>query len=316
MADQNWTIGELARQVNVSVQTLRHYDTLGLLPPRAKSAGGYRLYDAHDRARLELIRALRDLEVGLDSIGDLLRGALALRDVAELHLKTLDLHARAIERRRAVLRVLLASKQQATPDRLARLQALSHIEHIERERFVAQQLKTRIGSRAAGELERAIVDAASLDLPDSPTEEQVEAWLELAEMVSDPTFLAQHQATANGTARTGPSWRRRALPIFSAADRLAKAGVDPASPDGARLARRFVRYMARQDRPRGSRLAPSRERLYARAVLRRVDNPIDRRESRFWDLLYILKPKMERSPIRSGWPWILAATRATFDRRD
>ena len=304
MADQQWTIGELAKQVNVSVQTLRHYDSLGLLPSRAKSAGGYRLYDAHDRARLELIRALRDLEVGLDSIGDLLRGALTLRAVAELHLKTLDLHARAIERRRAVLRVLLASSHQATPDRLARLQTLSHIEHIERERFVAQQLQTRMGSRATGSLERAIIDAASLDLPDSPTETQVEAWLELAEMVSDPTFLAHHQATDDRGRQKIP------LPIFTAADRLAKAGVDPASADGARLARRFVRHMARK------RLTTGRERMFARALLKRADNPIDRRESRFWDLLYVLKPAMQRSPIRAGWPWLLAATRATFDRRD
>jgi DNA-binding transcriptional MerR regulator len=39
-------IGEAARRSGFTVKALRYYDRHGLLPPAARSAGGYRLYDA------------------------------------------------------------------------------------------------------------------------------------------------------------------------------------------------------------------------------------------------------------------------------
>jgi DNA-binding transcriptional MerR regulator len=190
------TIGALARQAGVSPQTLRHYHRLGLLRPAATSSGGYRLYTDQDRARLELIRALRGLDLDLDTISQLLRGAAGLRRVAELHLRTLDLQVRTLERRRAVLRVLLRSEKAPTAERLAQLQALAGYEHMERERFLGEQLGARLRGTANAALQRWIRTAAVVDLPESATEAQVEAWLELAEMVSDPAFLERHRQAA------------------------------------------------------------------------------------------------------------------------
>ena len=47
----------------MSVQTLRHYDKLGLLTPERTTDAGYRLYSARDCLRLELIRTLRGVGV-------------------------------------------------------------------------------------------------------------------------------------------------------------------------------------------------------------------------------------------------------------
>src|SRR5205814_6098745 len=106
------SIGQLARSASVSVQTLRQYHRLGLLRPSRVSTAGYRFYTDDDRARLDLIRALRGLDFDLDTIGRLLRGALTAHAAAVMQLDALNLQARALDRRRSVLRVVLES---ATP---------------------------------------------------------------------------------------------------------------------------------------------------------------------------------------------------------
>ena len=58
-------IGELARRVGVSPRTLRHYESLGLLPAR-RAANGYREYGEHDVRAVAEIRTLVGLGFALD----------------------------------------------------------------------------------------------------------------------------------------------------------------------------------------------------------------------------------------------------------
>jgi DNA-binding transcriptional MerR regulator len=44
-------VGELAERAGLTVRTLHHYDSIGLLRPSARSDAGYRLYDRNDVAR-------------------------------------------------------------------------------------------------------------------------------------------------------------------------------------------------------------------------------------------------------------------------
>lgn len=56
-------IGELAESLGLTTRTLRYYEEIGLLVPRARKDGcsGPRLYDEQDRQRLERIRNLKDV---------------------------------------------------------------------------------------------------------------------------------------------------------------------------------------------------------------------------------------------------------------
>lgn len=62
-------VGELAAAAGLTVRTLHHYDSIGLLQPSARSDAGYRLYDRDDVARLHQIQALRAFGMGLSDIG-------------------------------------------------------------------------------------------------------------------------------------------------------------------------------------------------------------------------------------------------------
>jgi DNA-binding transcriptional MerR regulator len=58
-------IGELGRRAGVSTRTLRHYESLGLLPA-ARRANGYREYDEADARAVAEIRALVGLGFALE----------------------------------------------------------------------------------------------------------------------------------------------------------------------------------------------------------------------------------------------------------
>lgn len=61
-------IGELARLTGLTVRTLHHYDSIGLLSPSARTQAGYRLYQHSDMDRLHRIMALRRFGLSLAEI--------------------------------------------------------------------------------------------------------------------------------------------------------------------------------------------------------------------------------------------------------
>ena len=67
-----YTTGEIARLCGVSVRTVQYYDTRGLLIPSELSEGGRRLYSEEDVKRMQTICFLRELDVSINSIGELL----------------------------------------------------------------------------------------------------------------------------------------------------------------------------------------------------------------------------------------------------
>ncbi|MBA3594442.1 MAG: MerR family transcriptional regulator [Polaromonas sp.] len=67
-------VGELAARTGLTVRTLHHYDTIGLLRPSARTDAGYRLYSRSDVARLHGIQALQQLGLPLNQIGSMLDG--------------------------------------------------------------------------------------------------------------------------------------------------------------------------------------------------------------------------------------------------
>ena len=65
-------IGELARSVDVNVETIRYYQRIGLLELPGKPSGGTRSYDEQDLQRLRFIRRAQQLGFSLEDIRELL----------------------------------------------------------------------------------------------------------------------------------------------------------------------------------------------------------------------------------------------------
>lgn len=66
------TIGRLAKDVGVNIQTIRYYERLKLLAPTARMPSGYRLYGTAEVQRLRFIKNAQSLGFTLQEIMDLL----------------------------------------------------------------------------------------------------------------------------------------------------------------------------------------------------------------------------------------------------
>lgn len=67
-----YTTGEIAKLCGVTVRTVQYYDTRNILVPSALSEGGRRLYSEEDLKRMKVICFLRELDLPIDTIGELL----------------------------------------------------------------------------------------------------------------------------------------------------------------------------------------------------------------------------------------------------
>lgn len=66
-----YTTGEVAKLCSVSVRTVQYYDNRGILVPSQLSEGGRRLYSEEDLSKMKIICFLRDMDVSINSIGQL-----------------------------------------------------------------------------------------------------------------------------------------------------------------------------------------------------------------------------------------------------
>lgn len=66
------TIGTLAKRTGTKVQTIRYYETIGLMPDPERTEGGQRRYGQAELDRLAFVRHGRQLGFSLEAIRDLL----------------------------------------------------------------------------------------------------------------------------------------------------------------------------------------------------------------------------------------------------
>lgn len=73
-------IGELARNAQCTVETVRYYEKAGLLAEPARTEGNFRVYGPEHQERLLLIRNCRALDMSHEEIHTLLRLAQRAED--------------------------------------------------------------------------------------------------------------------------------------------------------------------------------------------------------------------------------------------
>lgn len=113
-------IGVASRLSQVSAKMVRHYESLGLLAPVARTDSGYRQYNAADVRTLQFIKRGRDLGFSMAEIAELVglwhnrqRASASVKRIAQKHLNEL---AHRIEAMQAMQRTLTALLQHCHGD--------------------------------------------------------------------------------------------------------------------------------------------------------------------------------------------------------
>jgi MerR family mercuric resistance operon transcriptional regulator len=111
--DRPFSIGELARLTGASIETIRYYERIGLMPRPPRTGGGRRAFGAESLAALTFIRRCRELGFSLDDV----RALLALRkaqpccnsvkSIAERHLQSVRAKLRDLTEMEASLAALV-----------------------------------------------------------------------------------------------------------------------------------------------------------------------------------------------------------------
>ena len=103
------TIGKVAAQAGVGIDTVRFYERGGLLNRPRRTAAGYRLYGDDDVARLRFIRRAKSLGFSLEEIAELLAlndGGGRRQSVREIAERRLAEVTRRIEELKRIRRTL------------------------------------------------------------------------------------------------------------------------------------------------------------------------------------------------------------------
>ncbi|MFI1769960.1 MerR family transcriptional regulator [Streptomyces sp. NPDC020800] len=183
-----YSIGELARRTGLTVKTIRFYSDRGIVTPADRTPAGYRRYGADAVARLTLVRTLRELGLGLDAIRRVTDRELTLSAVAAEHAAALDVQISILRLRRAVLTA--AARRDPTSEEMERMHQLATLSGAERRRLIDDFLDAVFDDRHVANAHAAVRRSMIPELPDGPSEEQVEAWVEPAELSLDPDFRA------------------------------------------------------------------------------------------------------------------------------
>ena len=107
-------IGEAARRAGVSARMVRHYESLGLLPPVGRTDSGYRQYTEAEVHALRFIRRARDLGFSMAEIATLLglwqdkaRASSQVKRIAQTHIDDLATRIAAMQAMQRTLQSLV-----------------------------------------------------------------------------------------------------------------------------------------------------------------------------------------------------------------
>ncbi|WP_091202516.1 helix-turn-helix domain-containing protein [Micromonospora narathiwatensis] len=296
MDDRMFTIGQLAHRAGLPVRTIRFWSDEGLLPPTVRSAGGHRLYDAAAVARLELLRTLRELGIGLEPARAILDRQATVTEVAAAHVRALDAEIRALRLHRAVLRSI--TRRGGTTEELRLVNDLARLSARERQRiiddFVAEVFAGLPGDAPGAGLADAM-RALPAELPDEPTDAEVDAWVELATLVQDPAFRRRVREMAVAGA-SGDQPPPEPLPSVEPAREAVAAGIAPDSPAGREVLDRIV--------------DPACSDADRRALAARLATFTDQRVERYWQLVGVLRRQPPFPAAVPAMEWLIAALRA------
>jgi DNA-binding transcriptional MerR regulator len=313
-----YSIGELARLTGLPVRTIRFYSESGLVPEAGRTPAGYRTYDRDAVERLGFVRTLRDLGIDLPTIGRVLEREVSVASVAAAHAAALDIQIRGLRLRRAVLRAVAqrgATNPRMNNKEVELMNKLAQLSDAERRRMIEDFLDDVFRGLDIDPKFEQGMRSAMPDLPDEPTTEQVEAWVELAELVAQPEFrrrvreMAERAASERAGGRAPEEASRTAMAaaklVASRAGEALAAGIDPRSPEAAPIVAELVRNYA-------DSLGKSDSPESRRWLIGMVGTFTDAQVERYWQLLATINGWPPIPSVVPAWEWFLAGVRASL----
>jgi DNA-binding transcriptional MerR regulator len=302
-------IGELAHLTGLTVKTIRYYSDIGLVPEAERTPAGYRRYDEACLVRLELVRALRDLGFDLATIQTVMERRAGLAEVATAHADAIDMHIHQLTLRRAVLRAIV--RNCTRPEEVQRMSAFARASADEARRIMDDFLAAVFADQPNDPFAERM-RAGLPELPEDPSDPQVDAWVELAGLVSDAGFRARirqmvtegaRQRARSGISETDTATQEAGAAVVARVTAAIVAGIPPgdrrAAPIVDELVAGFATAAGRRD-----------ELAYRAELAAQLEMFSDQRVERYWQLIGVINGWPVAPSLMPLYEWFLVALQA------
>jgi len=226
--------------------------------------------------------------------------------VAATHVEALDAQIRTLRLRRAVLATV--AKRRSSTEEMALMNNLARLSAQQRKQIIDDFVDEVFRGLDPDPGLQAHLWQATPELPEDPTPEQVDAWVELAELVQDPDFrrrirtMAEYGAQARaaggllGYGIQGMQTVDFVRRVVEHAGAARERGVAPQSAEGAAVLDRILAGTPNdQRRPE---------------LLAQLEAGIDARAERYWQLVGVINGWPPHAALVPTFEWMIAALRA------
>lgn len=283
MTERTYTIGQIAKLSGIPVRRIRFYADQGLLPNVDRKDSGYRLFDQADLIRLELVRTLREAGIGILSIRAVLSQERSIGQVLSLQLAEIESQIEAQRRVAVAIRAALRSSEPTINDlrRISEMTTVSNAERVD----VLRGFLDRVVSGASVDAtwKKWMLEMSRPELPDNPTDEQIDAWIELSNLLAEPSFADQMRRNAEDSVvrLKGDVLQETWHTVVAKSKDAMSRGIEPSSAEAWSLAGDYLEGWARAQ---GTDLNEENARRMRQKQLEHKPNM-----QRYWELVHILK---------------------------
>jgi hypothetical protein len=206
--------------------------------------------------------------------------------------------------RRAVLRVV--AERDSTSQEMDLMHRIVQLSEAERHRLIHDFIDSTFGRFDANPELVELLRQAMPELPDEPTVEQVECWIELAELVQDADFRASVRRLAEYQAAERADGDRTGLHhevTDHVRDRVAAAVAAGIQPESAQAAPVVADLVARY----ASTFAVTDSGAYRAKLLTRLQVANEPRVERYWQLISTINGWPTPPPLAPVYAWLIQA---------
>lgn len=301
MVNYQYTIGQVSRHSGIPVRRIRFYCDEGLLPRIDRSESGYRLFDDEDLTTLVMIQVLRDADLSLDAIRSVINKQKSINDVLDIRLHEIEASIAAQKRIATTIRVALRSSNPTSED-LRRIWLMSNISKAGYVSSIHDFLnKVSEGSNVNSSWGNKILKSSTFNLPEDPSGDQVDAWMELQQLMNDQNFIINVRKYAEDSRDNQQSIMMDELieKIIPKVLEVRKNGLGETTQEAKAIADEYIS-------------------LWANAYGVELDEVEIKRQSRmqhehrkvmqpYWNLICKLNGKPDALKLKPEWQWLTDA---------
>lgn len=175
----------VSEKTGLTKRAIKYYESEGLISPSKNSENNYREYSEKDIVKLNLISALRLLDISVADINSVITGNVSIPDIMEKALIRIDDSMQKLEKSRLIIKTIIDKGMQdydTAGENIIRLRETLEFSMDEKKEFVSSILLRKFPGRFGQVFVAQYEPFLNITIDD---EQKKETWLKLVDLLDD-----------------------------------------------------------------------------------------------------------------------------------